>query len=107
MLWCGDVKQLLLSGQILAAFNLSGKNSSSAYRSELCEIEILYLRCENVAFPVKLKWLNQVCGLGEGSIDERITETCTVTIVKFYDSQRFAVVRLLVIWIKEVKTYGC
>lgn len=96
-----------MSEQILAAFNLSGKNSFSAYRSELCAIEILYLRCENAAFPVKLKWLNQVCGLGEGSSDERITETCTVTIVKFYDSQCFAVVRLLFICIQEVKTYGC
>lgn len=61
------------------------------------QLKFVYLRCEYTAFPVKLKWLNRVCGLGEESSDEKITEAYAVTIIKFYDSQRFAVALLLFI----------
>lgn len=50
------------------------------------QLKLLYSHSENTTFPVKLKQLNQMSGLRERSRDERITEMCTVTIVKFHDS---------------------
>ena len=50
------------------------------------QLKLVYLLSENTTFPVKLKQLNQMSGLREGRRDERITEMCTVTVVKFHDS---------------------
>lgn len=49
------------------------------------QLKLVYLRSENTTFPVKLKQLNQMCGLREGRRDERIAEMYTVTIVMFHD----------------------
>lgn len=48
------------------------------------QLKLLYSHSENTTFPVKQ--LNQMSGLRERRRDERITEMCTMTIVKFHDS---------------------
>lgn len=49
------------------------------------QLKLVYLRSENMTFSGKLEQLNQMSGLREGTGDERVTETCTVTIVKFHE----------------------